>query len=232
MRAVGSSGDRGRYAFTDMHEGNLSPDVGDDPAAVAANRSALAEHLGLSRIAWVRAQHGADVVIVDDVACGGGPFLVDGIVTATPGLGVAVLAADCATIVLSGQRPAGPVVGAAHCGRPGLVAGIVPAVVSAMRGLGAGRLSAIVGPSICGGCYEVPADMRDAVAAAVPAARATTRHGTPAVDVGGGVRAQLADAGVDDVVILAGCTCEDPALFSYRRDRVTGRHAGVGWIQP
>ncbi|MDQ3431634.1 MAG: polyphenol oxidase family protein, partial [Actinomycetota bacterium] len=85
-------------------------------------------------------------------------------------------------------------------------------------------------PGVCGGCYEVPAELRDEVDAAAPGSAATTRAGTPAVDIRAGLRRQLREAGVHDVTVDETCTMEDPAYFSYRRDRVTGRFAGVVWL--
>lgn len=92
------------------------------------------------------------------------------------------MVADCVPIVLVGDRAGGerPVLAVVHAGRPGVASGVVPAAVARMRGLGASSLSAWIGPSVCGNCYEVPADMRDDVAARVPAARCTTSRGTPA----------------------------------------------------
>ena len=82
---------------------------------------------------------------------------------------------------------------------------------------------------MCGACYEVPEEMRDEVAAVVPAAWATTRWGTPALDLGAGVRAQLDRAGVATVHDVGGCTREDDALPSYRRDgAAASRFAGRG----
>jgi hypothetical protein len=71
--------------------------------------------------------------------------------------------------------------------------------------------------------------MRAQVSSAVPVAYGTTRQGTPSVDVAAGVEAQLRTAGVD-FTRLAGCTVEDPGLFSHRRDSTTGRFAGVAWL--
>lgn len=101
-----------------------------------------------------------------------------------------------------------------------------------MVALGAepGRIVARTGPAVCGRCYEVPAGMREAVAEAVPAARAETSWGTPAVAVVAGVHAQLAEAGVVDVRGSGVCTLESRDHFSYRRDRVTGRLAGYVWL--
>jgi copper oxidase (laccase) domain-containing protein len=119
------------------------------------------------------------------------------------------------------------VIGGCHAGRPGVVLGVVPATVARMRELGARDITAWLGPYVCGRCYEVPQEMQDEVAAAVPATRATTSWGTPAVDIGAGIRSQLADEGVA-CVDLSVCTRESPDLYSYRRDRLTsGRQAGV-----
>src|SRR5205085_1340280 len=124
------------------------------------------------------------------------------------------------------------IVGAAHCGRPGLLAGVVPATAQALRDLGAGSLTAWVGPHICGACYEVPADLQEEVAAAVPASRATTSWGTPSLDIGAGVRAQLEAAGVE-VVDVSRCTRESADLYSYRRDGAgSGRQAGLIRVRP
>ena len=93
-------------------------------------------------------------------------------------------------------------------------------------------MTAWLGPSVCGSCYEVPAEMRAEVCAVVPEAWAETSWGTPAVDVAAGVRAQLAAAGVE-VVDAGRCTLEHDDLFSYRRDgRRSGRMAGLVRIRP
>jgi copper oxidase (laccase) domain-containing protein len=89
---------------------------------------------------------------------------------------------------------------------------------------------AVLGPSVCGKCYEVPAAMRDDVAAVVPEAYAETSWGTPAVDVSAGVRAQLARRGVRMHETPAVCTLESPDHYSYRRDGRTGRLAGYIWL--
>ncbi|CAM5400761.1 laccase domain protein [Streptomyces avidinii] len=180
--------------------------------------------------------HGRDVAVVDGPwgadADGGEQQVpaVDAVVTARRGLALAVLTADCTPVLLA--DPVAGVAAAAHAGRPGLVAGVVPAAVEAMVALGAdpGRILARTGPAVCGRCYEVPAQMREAVAEVVPAARAETGWGTPAVDVVAGVHAQLAEAGVVNSSRSPVCTLESRDHFSYRRDRVTGRLAGYVWL--
>jgi YfiH family protein len=149
----------------------------------------------------------------------------DGLVTAEPGITLAVRAADCVPVLFA-DTEAG-MIGACHCGRPGVVAGIVPATLAAMRDLGASRITAWIGPYVCGRCYEVPSRMQADVAAVEPATRATTSWGTPSLDLGAGVRAQLARAQVG-LIDLSCCTRESPDLFSYRREgKLSGRQAGV-----
>jgi len=130
--------------------------------------------------------------------------------------------------------PVAGLVGAAHAGRPGLTAGVVSALVMAMAQAGAdpGRMHAVIGPAICGQCYEVPAAMRDQVAAAVPESACLTAAGTPGIDLRAGLRAQLANLGVSQVGSDDRCTAESADLFSYRRDGQTGRFAGLVWLAP
>lgn len=174
----------------------------------------------------MRQVHEASVAVVDEVPDGGLVPDVDALVTTRADLALVVRAADCVPLVLAGDG----VVAVAHAGRPGLVAGVVPAVVARMRDLGTTTVRVWVGPAVCGRCYEVPAEMREAVADVVPEAWAETSWGTPAVDVVAGVLAQLRRAGVraDDITELDSCTREDPALHSYRRDGAeAGRLAGI-----
>lgn len=223
-----------RRAFTDRSGGvsqgayaglNLGGHVGDSWAAVQENRIRVASEMAVDveRLVFMDQCHGAEVAVVTEKP--EGPLVVDGVVTAEPDLALAVLVADCTPILLS-DVDAG-VIGAVHAGRPGMTKGIVAQAISAMRGLGATQVSAVVGPSVCGRCYEVPLDMREDAAAVSPESRAVTWTGTPAIDVAAGVVAQLRAAGVDDVTWVPGCAREDEALFSYRRDGTTGRFAGV-----
>ncbi|MET8509397.1 peptidoglycan editing factor PgeF [Streptomyces sp. NPDC004787] len=229
------------FAFTDRWGGvsavpyeelNLGGAVGDEPEAVRANRARAARELGLdpARVVWMNQVHGADVAVVDGPWESGPVPAVDALVTASRGLALAVLTADCVPVLLA--DPVAGVVAAAHAGRPGMVAGVVPAAVEAMAGLGAdpSRITARTGPSVCGRCYEVPEAMRAEVTAVEPAAHAETSWGTPAVDVAAGVRAQLARLGVRDVEDAGVCTLESRDHYSYRRDRTTGRLAGYVWL--
>jgi polyphenol oxidase len=211
---------------------NLGAGSGDDPQAVAVNRDRLAAACGLraADVGWLRQVHGTAVRYVDDPAGGQLAEPADASFTDVPGLALAVLAADCLPVLLA--DPVARVVGAAHAGREGMAAGVVPALVSAMTTAGArpDRMRAVLGPAICGGCYEVPAQLRDRIAACVPAARCRTRAGTPGLDISAGVASQLAGLGVAAVAADGRCTRESAELFSYRRDGPTGRFAALVWL--
>jgi YfiH family protein len=223
-------------AFTDRHGGvsgapydslNLAWGGGDDPGALAENRRRLTHDFAPDDVvAYLHQVHGSEVVVADESAASGwSPPEADALVTTEPGVTLMVRAADCVPVLLADEE--GAVIGAVHSGRPGLAARVVPATVAAMRRLGAGRLTAWIGPHVCGRCYEVPAAMRDEVAAVEPASRATTSWGTPSLDLGAGVCAQLVRDDVE-VVDLSRCTRESPDLFSYRRDgHASGRQAGI-----
>lgn len=231
-------------AFTNVAAGNLALHVGDDPAAVRRRRELLEQAAGLSprSFQFMNQVHGKDVAVVGDAASAGGPDeratdaptadapTADAMVSA--GWALAVMVADCVPIVLVGERAADgtatPVFGVVHAGRPGLAAGVVPAAVAQLRAQGATGISAWIGPSICGKCYEVPDSMRAEVAESVPAAWCTTAQGTPGLDLPAGVRSQLEAEGVP-VEYSGGCTREDMELYSYRRDNRTGRFAGLVW---
>lgn len=205
---------------------NLATHVQDDPAHVAANRDRLCARLALPADALVVAEqvHGRDVVQVDGPCAE--PPVADALVTDRAGLALTVLVADCVPVLLADAGHG--VIGVAHAGRPGMAAGVVGAAVAAMRDLGARDLVARLGPSVCPRCYEVPLAMREDVAAGRPEARSVTWDGRPAVDVAAGVLAQLAELGVA-VRQLPGCTVESERLYSYRRDGLTGRFAGLVW---
>lgn len=224
-------------AFTDRYGGvsgvpfeslNLAIEGDDDPAHTEANlRLVLDDFAPGDRLADLHQVHGCDVVQVGDAPVE--RVDADALVTDRPGVVLVVRAADCVPVLLADADA--KVVGAAHAGRLGLATGVVPQTVARMRALGAGgsagAITAWVGPHVCGACYEVPAEMQAEVAAVEPAVVATTSWGTPSLDLGAGVRAQLERDGVT-VVDAGRCTRESPDLFSYRRDgRAAGRLAGL-----
>lgn len=207
---------------------NLADHVGDDPAAVARNRTLLARTVDAADLAVMDAAHGAQVAVVDEP---GAVPDVDALITDRPGLAIAALAADCATVALFGHDDR--TVAVVHCGWQGLVAGVVDATTAALRARRVAVAAAVVGPSVCGSCYPVPPERADEVrrtmsAAVAAAAIVTCADGQPGIDVGAGVVQRLRElAPAAAVGRSARCTVEDPALFSYRRDGRTGRQGLV-----
>jgi YfiH family protein len=230
-------------AFTDRHGGisggpfaslNLASKSADEPGAVTGNLSRLAESFAagaaLRRLVLMNQAHGADVHVVDEQNLDDPTPECDGLVTTVPGVVLMARVADCVPVLLA-DADAG-VVAAVHAGRPGLVAGVVPRALEVMRGLGADRVQAWLGPHVCGSCYEVPEDMRAEVARQVPESFAQTSWGTPAIDIGAGLLAQLAREGVPATDVQR-CTIEDEDLFSYRRQgEASGRMGGLVWLRP
>ena len=207
---------------------NLGLAVGDDPAAVAANRSGLAAALGLAagHLIWMAQVHGTNVATVTGPLHDPVPG-TDALVSTVPGIGLAVLVADCVPVLLA-DRSAG-VIGAAHAGRVGAAGGVVPAVLAAMVRLGAhpGDVEVLLGPAICGRCYEVPEAMRDEVGSQLPGSACETADGTPGLDLRAGIQGQLRAAGVTSIYIDTRCTREDLTLYSHRRAVPSGRFAAV-----
>ena len=222
---------RGGRSVSPYASFNLGDHVGDDPAAVAANRARVARELDVpdERLVWMSQVHGTGVAIVDGPQDGAVPD-TDALVTSTPGLVLCVLVADCVPVLLA--DPVAGVVAAVHAGREGFRRGVVPAALSAMASLGARarHVSALLGPAVCGECYEVPAKMQAEVARIAPEVAVRTRAGTAGLDLRAGVAQVLRKAGIPEVVHDPRCTVEDPHLFSHRRDGVTGRQAGLVWL--
>jgi YfiH family protein len=221
-------------AFTDRYGGasaapfdelDLALEGDDDPVVCAANLHLVATDFAPgATVADMRQVHGNVVDVVEDRRSSTRPE-ADALVTTQPDLLLVVRVADCVPVLLA--DPDSGAIAAVHAGRPGLAAGVVPAAVERMRALGARDVTAWLGPRVCGSCYEVPATLQAEVGAIVPEAVATTSWGTPSLDIGAGVRAQLEGLGVE-VVDVATCTRESADLYSYRRDGArAGRFAGL-----
>lgn len=209
--------------FTDARDGSFAL---DEPAeAVRRRRSALT---GSREVTWLTQVHGAQVVEVDAPGAGAGQR-ADAAVTAVPDAALAVITADCAPVLFTSEAA----VGAAHAGWRGLVAGVLPATVEALRRLGAGEITAWLGPCIRARCYEFGIDDLDRAARALgDGVRSTTPWGTPAFDVTAAVGASLASAGVERVVDTGICTACSPVHHSHRARRDRGRQAGLVWLEP
>jgi YfiH family protein len=212
---------------------NLGAHVGDDPAAVAANRARLAASLP-GPVRWLDQVHGVDVHDAD-TAEPSAPPRADAAVTTRPDRVLAVLTADCLPVLLADD--AARVVGIAHAGWRGLAAGVVESTVAAMRAR-AGRSARIVawlGPAIGQAAFEVGGEVRDAFCDVDPAAASAfvrgARDGKWQADLVRLARQRLARAGVDDAAGCGLCTFADATRFwSHRRDGRGGRMASLIWI--
>jgi polyphenol oxidase len=209
---------------------NLGDHVGDDPAAVAANRKRLADTIDADAVVWMNQTHSDHVAVLD-----GDPGVTvddtDALVTTVPRLALAVLSADCVPVLLADARAG--VIGAAHAGRVGAQLGIVARTVERMVALGAdvADISVLLGPAVSGRNYEVPAAMADEVEAVLPGSRTTTAKGTPGLDIRAGIARQLTTLGVTTIDVDPRCTVDDRNLFSHRRGAPTGRLASLVWME-
>lgn len=229
---------RVRAAFTTRQGGvsaapyaslNLGTHVGDAPAAVAANRAALARSLELpSEPWWLEQVHGDEVIALDDPAPG---RRGDAAITARAGVVAVVMVADCLPVLLCDR--AGRQVAAVHGGWRGLAAGIVPRAVAAF-GAPPAELVAWLGPAIGPRAYVVGEDLR-ARFLALDAAHAAAFHRDAAgwhLDLAAIAATQLSAAGVTSISHAARCVHDDAGhFFSYRRDGETGRMAALVWIE-
>lgn len=218
--------------FTDRNGGvsqapyasfNLALHVADGADAVRENRNRLAQAVGPS--AYMKQVHGSSVVVVDGISSG--EPIADALVTQKSAISLVVLVADCIPLLLW-DKSAG-CIAAVHVGRRGLVNGISAKVLEVMGAMGARDIEAQLGPSICGKCYEVGSEIYDEVSSVYPYARSQTINGAPALDLAGALSRELIDIGIR-VSRSDLCTVEDVRYFSYRRDGITGRQAGVIWL--
>ena len=197
-----------RSSFSERGDGDLCVDA--DPAGLGPRRQSVAP----GEWTWLRQVHGPRVVEVVAPGDHAGAE-ADAAVTTTPGAVLAVHTADCAPVLLRSEDAT--VVGAAHAGWRGLVAGVLEETVAAMVRAGATGIRARLGPHIRGRCYEFGADELDLVAARYgDDVRTTTGWGTPGLDVTAAVEAALGARGVA-VTDHGGCTaCEPRRLWSHR----------------
>jgi YfiH family protein len=222
-------GGRSAAPFDSLNLGGRLDERGD----IEANRTAVAAAFDVTRerLLFMDQCHSADVARADGPWRGGTAPRVDAVVTSRDDLALGALSADCVPVLLA--DPVSGVVAAVHAGRPGMVARVVDHAVDALVDAGAdpAETVAVVGPSVCGRCYEVPEGMRAEAAAVSPPSATVSWTGTPAIDVAAGVVDQLTGRGIR-VTWVPGCTRESPDLYSYRRDGATGRFAGIVRLLP
>lgn len=182
------------------------------------NRAQLQAPFGPAQ--FMNQVHGDEVLVIAKVSkerptC-------DALVTAKPGITLAVRVADCIPLLLAAEH----VVAAVHVGRAGLINNIAINTLGRMRQLGATSIHAILGPSICGKCYEVPQELADHVVALKPTASCSTRAGRPSLDLPAALIADLHSQGVTYEASTI-CNFEDEKYFSYRRGDKSERFVGM-----
>ena len=201
---------------------NCSDRSVDNPEHVAENRARAAAALGFApdRLVGVHQVHGIAVAVLDT------PWAIrpqaDAMVTNRPGHLLGIVTADCAPVLFAGDG----VVGAAHAGWRGAVAGMLEATLEAMRALGAKNITAVVGPCIGQASYEVGADLRDEVLARSPADTGFFAEGGRAehwqFDLPGYCLARLRAAGADAFATGHDTLANPETFFSHRRRTLAG----------
>jgi len=208
---------------------NCSLSGQDDPHAVRQNRARAANTLGATpdNLVGLHQVHGPDVIRVTTTWRPGEGPKADAMVTDRPGIALGIVTADCAPVLFADDRNG--IVGAAHAGWRGAVAGVLEATIAAMLDLGAKRqnLRAAIGPCIAQCSYEVGADLRDAVLSHSPDSAIHFASGARPqkwqFDLPGYCAARLTAAGVATVSDVAADTLAREAdFFSHRRRTLAG----------
>lgn len=209
---------------------NLAGHVGDEPAAVAANRRLLREALRLpAEPLWLEQVHGTAVVDATQAAA---ECRADASIAVQPGVVCVVMTADCLPLLLCDK--AGSRVAAVHAGWRGLESGVIEATVKRL-GVAPGELLVWLGPAIGPEAFEVGDEVRAAFVAhdlAAAAAFKPSPAGRWLADLYTLAHQRLAGCGVQAVYGGGLCTYSDAARFySYRRDGATGRMASLIWCE-
>lgn len=219
FRFTDSTGGKSTGAFLSR---NLGLHVGDDLDSVETNRRSLSQEIGRP-IQFMNQVHGNTVALIDEHTQI--PPTADALVTTNPRIALAVMVADCIPLLLENQGS----IAAVHVGRKGLLNGVSHSALAAMRDIDSSPITAVIGPSICGTCYEVSEDVFEEVTSVFPHSKSQTRHGGFALDLAAALTYELESDGVR-VLDRSMCTVEDSSLYSYRRDGVTGRQVGLIWL--
>ena len=205
---------------------NLALHVGDDATAVKKNRELLAQQWGYSpnSFHYMNQVHGADISIIDENSSPEEVPTVDALFTMVTGKVLVTLIADCIPLLLRSERA----VAAVHVGRQGLVRGVFESALEVFKfhGIAPQEIQAELGPSICGQCYEVDEKMFKDVQQKIPSTATKIRPQSTCLNIESGLISKLDEAGVR-WKSSGLCTMHDPGFFSYRRDGITGRQAGV-----
>jgi YfiH family protein len=205
---------------------NCSLSGADDRANVLRNRALAAAALGVpeQNLLGLKQIHGIHVITATTPWPPGSGPEADALVTATPGLALGIITADCAPVLFAGNG----IVGVAHAGWRGALAGVLEATAAAMRALGAETITAAIGPCIHQESYEVAADLRDPILARDPSDARFFTPGRPdrwQFDLPGYCAARLEAAGVATEILPEDTCAEEAKYFSHRRRTLRGEPA-------
>ena len=210
------------HGFFTRAAGDCGLGSGQDPALAAANRRRAADAiLPGAPLATPYQLHSPTAVIVTEAVPDAERPRADAIVTATPGLVIGIVTADCAPVLFADVEAG--VVAAAHAGWRGAVAGVTDQAIAAMLSLGAraGRIAAAIGPCIARASYEVDHAFAERLLADDPANDRFLSDGPrdqPHFDLEAYVAARLAAAGIRRIETLGLDTYAlENDYFSYRR---------------
>ena len=218
------------HLFTTRHGGlsdvpfdslNLALHVGDDALTVAKNRALVLA----PRAIFMNQVHGDTVAVIDGATTM--EVTADAIITQERDIALSVMVADCIPLLLWDEKES--TVGAVHVGRRGLVHSIAVKTLLLMKELGAANVRGVMGPSICGSCYEVGEDIFEEVVATHPEAASRSHSGKLALDLPRALEVELMSYGIA-IERTNICTREDANYFSFRRNAITGRQAGYIWL--
>ena len=201
---------------------NLGDHVGDDLEVVTRNRAFVSAKFGPTQ--YMNQVHGNRIAVVEEVT--DEVPTADALVTGIPGITLAVMVADCIPLLLKSKHS----VAAVHVGRKGLLNRVAEKAIYVMREISDAQISAIIGPAICGKCYEVSPEIFAEVTASHPESASQTKSNSPSLDLVTGLISDLGKLGITDIDNQSRCTLEDKDLYSYRRDGATGRQAGLVWL--
>jgi YfiH family protein len=221
-------GGAGRELFDNF---NLATHVGDSQKTVVRNREILAENLGIpvDNLFFMNQVHGNQAAVITHESDPENPPTADALFTTMPGVALVVLVADCIPLLMQSDKA----VAAVHVGRKGLLSGVFQETLNAFnrQKIKNSEIKAFLGASICGNCYEVGQDVFQEVVSVIPAAatKNLSANNRPCLDIEAGLISLLDNEGVQWSSTRQ-CTVHDPGFFSYRRDGVTGRQAGVIWL--
>lgn len=207
------------FSIGNYSDFNVATHVGDSLPSVQKNRNRIAEMMNVSpdAIFWPELTHSTLSLQIKGKNQSVKP--ADIIYTTNSEIALATMSADCVPLIAISHKE--PFTLAAHIGWKGAAANIANEIVAIFESQDLTEVEIVLGPAICGACYQVPHDRLQQVEEALPGSR--QKGG---LDLRAGLSRFFEDRGFR-VEILGPCTYETDELFSYRRDPDTGRQAAV-----